>query len=729
MPQWSRWSPLGVLLLAATLILSPWAFADSAEEEGAGGEEREQEDSEKGITEYVEVNSTALPRSNTVATKLDVPLQITPTNVGVVTRPLIEEQDNVVLGDALHNVSSLNVQGGPAVHDFFSIRGFDSLSSILVLTDGAAEPQATFYPMYNIEGVEVLKSPGGFLYGRQPLGGTVNMVRKQPLPTNFAVLGGYGGSFGTAQGTLDWNMVTRENKSSFRLNGIWRESNNYRDDKESRQTAINPSFTWNLSEDLTFNFNVEYADTEISPDSGIALWAPNPLDPSNLVVPDVPRTQSYQSPFDFSDQQLLRLQIDFEARLSDSVSLRNKTYYRGLDWKSAGTLLNGTVPDFSGGFPDFSNPQVLRTLTYLDDQQVFAGNQFEAVIRASTGSVEHNILTGLELEKQYDDYAIDYTPPQLTCPPLAPCMPEIALFQPVETLTALPGVIVPLDAGELETTVVAPYVSDQMKFSDKFHLLIGLRYDRIDVKDDLRGISRDESELSPLIGAVWSPSPSLSVFGNTGRSYAPPGSRVAGDLDPQRATQVELGVKKKYLSEKMQTTFAVYRIDRDNIPIPDANGVTQQAGDQRSEGFEFEFAATPRARLWTFFNYAFNDSEYIQFSQLQPGVGPVDLSGNTPAYAPRHLVNLWVSQKFRNGLGYGVGGRYVDSQFSAPDNSYEIDAYYVLNAAGYYDWKAWRFQINVKNLTDVDYETGSFASTSVIPADPFSVFGSVEYRF
>ena len=159
--QSSRWTAHCAGLLVAALSLSPWAFAQAADDE------RETEEEQEGITEYVEVNAKALPRSNTIATKMDVPLQVTPMNVGVVTRPMLDEQNAIVLGDALYNVSSLNVQGGPAVHDFFSIRGFDSLSSALVLIDGAVEPQASFYSMYNIEGVEVLKGPGGFLYGRR----------------------------------------------------------------------------------------------------------------------------------------------------------------------------------------------------------------------------------------------------------------------------------------------------------------------------------------------------------------------------------------------------------------------------------------------------------------------------------------------------------------------------------------------------------------------------------
>ena len=36
-----------------------------------------------------------------------------------------------------------------------------------------------------------------------------------------------------------------------------------------------------------------------------------------------------------------RGQVDYEIKLSDRLSLRNKTYYRSLDWDTAGTLLLG----------------------------------------------------------------------------------------------------------------------------------------------------------------------------------------------------------------------------------------------------------------------------------------------------------------------------------------------------------------------------------------------------
>ena len=48
---------------------------------------------------------------------------------------------------------------GFGVFDFFVVRGFDSLTGGLVLTDGAPEPESTFYPLYNVRQVEVLKGP------------------------------------------------------------------------------------------------------------------------------------------------------------------------------------------------------------------------------------------------------------------------------------------------------------------------------------------------------------------------------------------------------------------------------------------------------------------------------------------------------------------------------------------------------------------------------------------
>ena len=71
----------------------------------------------------------------------------------------------------------------------------------------------------------------------------------------------------------------------------------------------------------------------------------------------------------------------------------------------------------------------------------------------------------------------------------------------------------------------------------------------------------------------------------------------------------------------------------------------------------------------------------------------------------------------------------MSNQFIAPDNAAQLDSYVVLDAAVYYSLKRWDLALNFKNLADTEYEVRGFGSVSVIPADPFSVYATAEYRF
>jgi outer membrane receptor protein involved in Fe transport len=241
-----------------------------------------------------------------------------------------------------------------------------------------------------------------------------------------------------------------------------------------------------------------------------------------------------------------------------------------------------------------------------------------------------------------------------------------------------------------------------------------------------------------MLGVVYAPTTSLSFYANSGESFAPASARVAGDRQPEQSNQVEVGAKKQFLGGQVRTTFSIYRLDRENIAIPDANGISQQAGDQRSQGFELEVAAEPIPRLRLFLTYAYTDAELTNFTQIalvgfdpngQPIVAPVDRSGNTPTFVPENLANLWVSYGFRSGFGLGGGLRYIGQQFIAEDNLFEIDSALVVNAMAYYNFEAWRLQLNFRNLTDEEYVTRGFGSQSVIPADGAAVYATVGYRF
>lgn len=695
-----------------------------------GADDPQQDDPQQPVAAYedvlfVEDALPYVPDSNTIATKLPLPLRQTPASVGVVSHPLMEEQAATVLGDALRNVSGLNVQTQNGVADYFLVRGFDSVANGHVLTDGAAEPEISFYQLYNVERVEVLKGPGGFLYGANPIAGTINMVRKQPAPDSFVDVGVSAGSFGTLGGTLDWN-TGGDGPFGFRFNGLWQESDGYRDDKPSEVKAANPAFSWRTGDRGVLNLNFEYLDTSFSPDAGIPLVTvfgppsgpfPIPGPPVGMEVADVPRTQSYQSPYDRSEQETQRAQVDYEMEVSERFSLRNKTFYRRLDWLSDGTILNGVFPGF-GFFPD----QVIRTLVLLDDTQEFLGNQLEMVYTAKTGSVGHRLLAGVEVGQYDDEFTLDFA-----------LLPPIDLHDPVETAQG-PLQRFPNQAADASSRVLAPYVIDQIAFSDRFQVIVGGRFDDIDYEDEVSGTERDFSKVSPILGLVYSPTSELSLYANASEAFAPPSSRVVGEREAEESRQIEVGTKAQLWGGRMQTTLAVYELERENVAIPDLTGFIQQTGTQRSRGVELEVATEPVRGLHTLFSYAYNDSELTHFSEIViTGPNPtdfqvIDRSGNTSAFAPEHIANLWVSKTF-GAFGVAGGARYLSKQFIDEANSFEIDDTLTFDAALYLDRGDWRFNLNARNLTDEEYFTRGFGSTSVLPAPGLTVQGGVQYRF
>lgn len=709
---------MGLGLFLAPAVLS---FPVPAQDPPAASEQEEQERSPpeqpSEPPEYeerilVEGRLEEIPTASNTWGKREMDLLSTPASVGVVPRSLFASQDGVTLSDALRNVAGIDVATGFGVFDVFVIRGFDSLETGLVLTDGAAEPESTFYPLYNLERVEVLKGPAAFLYGGNPLSGTVNLVRKQPVFDDFGAVELSYGHFQSYEGTVDLNVARTDQVAALRVNAYFRDSERYRDDKDGSLVALNPSLTINLNETTPLTLNVEYVASEYQPDSGLPLLGNE--------IPDVPRTRSYQSPFDVSDQSILRFRLDLSSEIRPDFTIRTKTYVTDLDWQSDGTLLNGAFPNLEGG------TDVFRVLTLLDDRQRFLGNQLEALGSVSTGPLRHRWLVGLETARLADKFTLDVA-----------ALPTIDLFDPVETaqrpLFLLPG---QSQAADARSIVVAPYFFDQMEIHSAVQVLIGGRWDHLDYDDRRTGTSRDTSKFSPLLGAVFSPRPHFSFYAQTGRAFAPPSTRVVGEREPEESRQFEIGVKKRLGQGKGLATAAWYHLERENVGIPDRTGITRQNGAQRSRGLELELLLEPVSDWFTFASYAYNRSELTEFSELlftgaPPPFPPfvvLDHTGNRAPFAPRHILNVWTMGEIGS-WGVGIGARYVSSQFIAPDNAYAIPEHVTLDARVSYTWKRWTYSLNLKNLTNRDYETRGFGSSAVIPADPFAAYGSIGLRF
>ena len=684
----------------------------------------EQEEEQRGQARefiFVEGSLPFVPTSNTIATKLPLSLQLTPLHVGIVTEALFQEHYDVTVSGALVNISNINIQPGNGVNDFFIIRGFDSLSSTLIMTDGAPEPETTFYDLYNVETVEVLKGPSGFLYGSNPLAGTVNMVRKQPTSNTSGSARATLGNFNWVEAAGDFNYANTDRDFFFRVNSLFRDRKGYREHIDGRTFAINPAATFTISDKASLTLNSEFVSANYTPDSGLPLA-------HGEVVP-VDRTTNYQSALDSSDQNIYRLQADYQNKISENITLRNKFYYRGLDWLSNGTLFNGIIPVFNQFYMPTGEFLLSRSLILLDDKQNWIGNQLEAVINGSTGSVSHNLLLGFELARQADIFTLDVG-----------VLPDVPLLDP-GTPTPGPPFILPMfsQAGDSRAIVAAPYAIDQITFNDRLQVLAGVRVDTIDFSDKTKSVSRRDTKLSPMLGVVFAADDNSSIYANYTRSFAPPAPRVqTGNVLPEEGKQIEAGYKYAFFDQHARATFAVYQLERQNIGIPDANGITQQVGSQRSRGFETELFVETSQGLRFVGSYARNSAELTEFAEqiiigvdpyfYTPIYGTVDRSGNRPAFAPENIFNSWISQSVSRTFVVGAGARYVSGQFIAEDNEFVIDGVLTFDAMASYEHNDLVFQLNIKNFTNREYDQRGFGDVSVMPADPITVYFGATYQ-
>ena len=113
----------------------------------------------------------------------------------------------------------------------------------------------------------------------------------------------------------------------------------------------------------------------------------------------------------------------------------------------------------------------------------------------------------------------------------------------------------------------------------------------------------------------------------------------------------------------------------------------------------------------------------------------LDRIGSRFPNIPEHSASLWttyeVQQGDLEGLGLGVGFNYVGERQGGLPNSFEVDSYFLTNAALFYNRQNWQLRLNFDNLFDVDFIEAVDTSTvrGIEPGRPFMVIGSVSVQF
>jgi len=657
---------------------------------------------------------------NSIIMGTSIPNRLLPVTVETVSATMLANQAGDNLTDALKNVSGANLQTGYGVHEYFLIRGFNSLDNGLILTDLTPEPEAAIYDLYNIDRVEVIKGPAAFLYGGNPLAGAVNLVHKKPLFDRFARWAGGYGSFNNWRQSLDIGWGNRTQTVAGRLNGVWQQSDHYRNDKHSRMAAVNPSIAWRPDKSNTLTLEAEYVDSRYQPDTGLPLiynLTTRQLDQ----FPQVSRKISYQSPWDVSEQKLNRLKADYTHQWDQARQLQMRFFYTDLDWFSRGTLVIGAYPSLPGTF------LVGRTLPILQDRQKWMGWQTHYSNRFNTGTVQHHLSFGIDGQRRQDDFQYD----------IIPVLPSIDLENPVQSRQTPLYNAYPYLSGHVTGAIIAPYATDLLRLSRRWSALVGGRFDYIRDEDESRKFRHTYKPFSPMVGIMCDASPAHSVYVHWGRAFAPPSTLVSEEREPEESRQWEVGLKSEFPVRNIKLNVAVYDLEKSHMAIADANNILLLTGSQRSRGIECEFIFQPSTRWSALLQYAYCDARLTKFADPKP-VGEdiygrtnytfLDRSGHSAPFAPKHLVNLWTNWRLSRHIGLSGGTCISSRQYIDEDNVVALDPVCLAEINLYYERTKWRWQVNAKNILDAAYWLRGNGGYSIVPGLPRRLATSFEVR-
>jgi iron complex outermembrane receptor protein len=260
------------------------------------------------------------------------------------------------------------------------------------------------------------------------------------------------------------------------------------------------------------------------------------------------------------------------------------------------------------------------------------------------------------------------------------------------------------------TDYQAVYGQDLISLGDKWKLLVGLRWDKVDsgfyndeAKTDLFSTQRN-SRVTPRAGLIFRPIETTTLFFSWSQGFlANLGTNRLGDVfDPEESESFEVGIKQELFDQRASATFNVFQITKQNLLLTDPEDLnfSINAGKVRSRGFEFELDGRIQPNWLLRGGIAYVDAKVID--SIDPGRLPEGdkLPGNAP-----WTFNLNSRYEFEDGAlsGLRLGGNVShasERESRIPNLPRPLAAYTRVDLFAGYSINNYELQINLENLFD-----------------------------
>ncbi|SAI25662.1 ferric siderophore receptor [Bordetella ansorpii] len=642
-------------------------------------------------------------RRSRAGTKTDTPILETPQSISVVTHDALENQGTLNVANGLRYTAGVGAaaysNGDGNAFDVFTMRGFVISNSGLLLDGLRLHYNVLDAPteVYGLERVEVLKGPSSTLYGQSGPSGVVNLISKRPSAESHHEIAVTGGSFDRRQIATDHTGALNEDGTlSYRLTGLFRESDTYIDDNRDDRIFIAPALAWQPSAATRFTLLTSYQKSKNSQYMGLPYSGTvrdNPLGRvnrhTNLGDPD----------YNYWNTTSKSAGYIFEHSFNDTLTLRQSARYNrstlqyGYLFPAIATLDlpdNRTVP--RQGIRRHDETDTLAVDTNLTGRWNALGG-------------EHTTLVGVDYARSHSS-TMNYRG----------AVAATDLYEPVRGIANLPPTLALRNSDRVRYEQVGLYAQQQSKFLDQWVVTLGGRQDWAENKalsrvSGVRADQRDDA-FTGRMGLTYLAPHGIAPYVSFAKSFEPvSGTRYDGTpFVPTEGKQYEVGVKWQPPGSNTLVTLAAYDLRQQNVLTSDPDQINHpggrvQTGEIRSKGIELEAATDLTRSLRMRAALTFNDSE-ITRSNVAGEVG------RRPPDTPSRMASLWLDYKLPEnmvrGLTVGGGVRYVGGTYDGP-NAVKTAGYTVYDAMLGYEIERWKFTLNVLNVFDKTYLSSCYA--------------------
>jgi len=576
------------------------------------------------------------------------------------------------------------------------------------------------FEFFDIERIEVLRGPQGTLYGRNAMGGLINILTANPeaRKQSTSVKAGYG-NYGQIGSQLSHNQPVSKslsvlaNFSQKHQDGFY--TNYYNDEKVDKLNSYagRVKMLFEPSEKFKALLNVQYEDSRQG-GYPYAVYDDDTREASDI-------NYNEKSTYDRSMWSTgLNLQY-----IAENFTLRAVSSYQYID-------------DNQGIDQDFTSTS-LFFVTQDQQQNMFA----QEINIQSKKNKNYEWLFGAFGFYQNQNKGVN----------VAYGEDGIAKYNlPYESYSYL-------KTYDNTNSGIAVFHQSTLKFRN-FSVSAGIRADyekaKLDyIYDKYKNGTQSNAgafnsdldffEILPKIAFKYSISDYLSPYATISKGYNAGGFNSTFErdedrtFDPETSWNYEAGLKAKWLKQRIYANLAFFYIDWENQQIyqtvPSGTGsMLTNAGKSESKGVELELKALPAKNLETWFSFGYNDAKFTDYVENEY----TEYSGNYIPYIPKYSFNIggnytaeinssWIDRIRFQLTCQGFGKSYWLEENTAWQNSYGL-----LNHRISFEKKNWILSFWGKNILDANYNAFYFQALEnsyAQPGKPARIGASMKVSF